>query len=437
MLHWRGDFAKTVHFSQFHGGVDMSGSAPIIIITEKQSAILNEFAVSRSVSVSLAQRSKIVVMAFERVHNDEIAQVVDLHRNHVGVWRHRWKEAFHDLVAVECSEGIPALKQAITKLLSDAPRSGRPPSTTSEQLTQVASLAREKPADSGLPITQWTSGELATELVRRTVFETVSASSVRRWLNRMDLKPHRNKYWLFSPDRSTPEYDAKVRLICNVYAEAIAAYNDYGVHTICMDEQTGIQALERIAPDLQCVEGIVRRLEFEYIRHGTLCLFGNFHVATGEIISPTIRETRTEVDFVDNLKEVIGFDAKARFRIVLDNLNTHCSESCVRYVAEQCGIDASTLGEKGRCGILKDMQSRQEFLSNPLHRIHFYFVPKHSSWMNQVEIWFGIVRRKVTRYGNFTSLGNLNAKLSQFIDYYNDVMAHPFAWTYRGKPLCV
>jgi hypothetical protein len=322
-------------------------------------------------------------------------------------------------------------------LLSDAPRSGRPASTTSEQLTQVASLAREQPADSGLPISQWTSRELANELLRRMIFQTVSASSIRRWLDRMDLKPHRHKYWLFSPDRSTPEYDAKVRLICDVYSEAINAYNQYGIHTICIDEQTGVQALERIARDLPCIEGHARRLEFEYKRHGTLCLFGNFHVATGKIISPMIRETRTEADFVDNLKGVIGYDPKARFRIVQDNLNTHCSESCVRFVAEQCGIDASSLGEKGRSGILKDVQSRQAFLSNPLHRIHFYFVPKHSSWLNQVEIWFGVVRRKVTRYGNFTSLGNLNAKLSQFIDYYNDVMAHPYAWTYRGKTLCV
>ena len=415
----------------------MSGSAPIIIITEKQSAILNEFAVSRTESVSLVQRSKIVLMAFERVHNDVISDVVGLNRNQVGIWRHRWKAAFHGLVAVECSEGIPALKQAIIKLLSDSPRSGRPPTTTSEQLTQVASLACENPSDSGLPISQWTSGELANELTRREVFETVSTSSIRRWLDGMDLKPHLHKYWLFSPDRSTPEFDARVRLICDVYAEAIEAYNDYGIQTICMDEQTGIQALERIARDLPCMSGKVRRLEFEYIRHGTLCLFGNFHVATGRIISPTITETRTEADFLVNLKGVVGFDPKARFRIVLDNLNTHCSESCVRFVAEQCGIDPSGLGQKGRDGILKDRHTRQAFLSNPLHRIHFYFTPKHTSWMNQVEIWFGVVRRKVTRYGNFVSKENLRSKLQQFIDYYNDVFAHPYAWTYRGKTLCV
>ena len=253
----------------------------------------------------------------------------------------------------------------------------------------------------------------------------------------MDLKPHRHKYWLFSPDRSTPEFDARVRLICDAYSEAIEAYNDYGIHTICLDEQTGIQALERIARDLPCVTGQFRRFEFEYIRHRTLCLFGNFHVATGRIINPVISETRTEADFLNNLKGVVQFDPKARFRIVLDNLNTHCSESCVRFVAEQCGIDTNSLGEKGRSGILKDRHSRQAFLGDPLHRIHFYFIPKHTSWMNQVEIWLGVIRRKVTRFGNFVSLENLRNKLRQFIDYYNDVLAHPYAWTYRGKPLCV
>jgi transposase len=415
----------------------MPGSSPVIIITEKQSVILNEFASSRTVAVSLAQRSKIVLMAFEKVHNDQIAGQVGLNRNQVGIWRHRWKDAFFDLVAVECSEGIPALKQAIIKLLSDSPRSGRPPLTTSEQLTQVASLARESPSESSLPISQWTSTEMVNELIRREVFEQVSAASIRRWLDRMDLKPHRHKYWLFSPDRSTPDYDQRVRLICEVYAEAIEAYQRFGIHTICVDEQTGIQALERIALDRACAPGFWRRLEYEYKRHGTLCLFGNFHVATGKLVAPMIRETRTEVDFVDNLKGIVGEDPKARFRIVLDNLNTHCSETCVRYVAEECRIDGDTLGEKGRSGILKDQDSRREFLSNPLHRIHFYFTPKHSSWLNQIEIWFGVVRSKVTRYGSFCSIGNLRNKLTEFIRYYNDVLSHPYQWTYRGKPLCV
>jgi hypothetical protein len=118
-------------------------------------------------------------------------------------------------------------------------------------------------------------------------------------------------------------------------------------------------------------------------------------------------------------------------------MSTHYSESCVRYVAEQCDIYQSELDEQGRHGILKDKASRQAFLSNPLHRIHFYFLPKHSSWLNQVEIWFGVLRSKVTRFGSFCSVNNWNDKITQFIDYYNETLAHPHQWTYQGKTLCV
>jgi len=415
----------------------MSGRSPLVIVTEKQFDILKEFAAARTISVDLSQRSKIILLAFEKKLNEEISQIVGLHRNHIGTWRSRWKEAFYDLVAVECREGIPALRKAIVELLSDRHRSGRPPSITLEQRSKLVALACEPPKESGLPISRWTSEELSRELIRRDVFKSVSSSSVRRWLDELDLKPHHHKYWLFSPERGTPEFDAKVRLICDVYSEAMEAYEAYGIHTICMDEQSGIQATERITNDLASVPGQAAKLEYEYQRNGTTCLFGNFHVATGKMISPLLRSTRTEIDFVENLQNVIGSDPTARFRIIADNLNTHYSESCVRYVAEQCGIDQSELGEKGRHGILKDKASRQAFLSNPLHRIHFYFLPKHSSWLNQVEIWFGVLRSKVTRFGSFCSVNNLNDKITQFIDYYNDVLAHPYQWTYRGKALCV
>ena len=415
----------------------MSGRAPIIIITEKQQEILKEFATARTVQVDISKRSKIILLAFERTLNEDIAEKVDLNRNQVGRWRNRWKDEFHNLVAIECTEGISALRDAIVKLLSDQPRSGRPPSITSEQRAQVVSLACEPPSGSGLPISKWTSEELTRELIRRGIFDSVSSASVRRWLSESDLKPHRHKYWLFSPDRDTPEYEARVRLLCSIYGEAIEAFDSYGIHTICLDEQTGIQALERIAPDYASRPGMVARLEYEYERHGTTCLFGNFHVPTGRILAPLLRPTRTELDFVDNLKGVIQLNPNDRYRFVLDNLNTHCSESCVRFVAEQCGIAQSSLGEKESHGILQNMKTRQAFLENPLHRICFYFLPRHSSWLNQVEIWFGIVRSKVTRWGSFCSVSNLNDKISQFIDYYNDTMAHPFQWTYKGKTLCV
>jgi len=165
--------------------------------------------------------------------------------------------------------------------------------------------------------------------------------------------------------------------------------------------------------------------------------FGNFHVAKGELRSPMLSATRTEEDFTANLTSGVKQAPNGRYRFIVDNLNTHRSGSCVLYVAKMCGINESTLGTKGRSGILKNMEMRQAFLSNPVRRIHFYFLRRHSSWLNQIEIWFGILRRKVTRYGSFKSVENLNEKINQFIDYYNDALAHPFQLIYRGKTLCV
>ena len=174
--------------------------------------------------------------------------------------------------------------------------------------------------------------------------------------------------------------------------------------------------------------------EYEYIRHGTLCLFGNFHVATGKILSPMIRQTRTEEDYLENLDNLIFPDPDARYRIIADNLTTHCSESLVRYVAESCQI-TDPLGKKGVRGILKSVQSRVEFLTDPSHRIQFLFTPRHCSWLNQIEIWFGTLRSKVTRWMSFTSLSDLEASILSFIDYYNEALAHPYNWTYTGKVL--
>jgi hypothetical protein len=240
------------------------------------------------------------------------------------------------------------------------------------------------------------------------------------------------RYWLTPPE--DPHKEETVKTICSLYEKAPQLAQE-GEVSVSTDELTGVQALERKHPGLPLAPGKVERREFEYVRHGTRCFILSRDVVTGKLVAPYAGPTRTEADFLAHVQAVVATDPEAkRWHIVCDQLNTHQSESLVRWVAQLSGIDED-LGVKGESGILASMASRATFLSDASHKVVFHYTPKHSSWMNQIEIWLSILVRKLLKRGSFTSVDELQTKVLAFIDYYNQTMAKPFKWTYQGKAL--
>ena len=224
--------------------------------------------------------------------------------------------------------------------------------------------------------------------------------------------------------------------MCAVYRTA-PERRQIGQRTVSTDEMTGVQALERLAPDLPPRPGQVARREFEYKRHGTCSFIINFDVATGQVFSPSSGPTRTEADFVAHVRRTVESDATAsQWHFVVDNLDIHRSESLVRYVAALANC-TDDLGVKYVRGVLRSKASRAAFLSDPTHPVVFHYTPKHASWLNQIEIWLSILVRKLLRRGNFRSVEDLRNQVLSFIAYFNRTMAKPFKWTYQGKPLRV
>lgn len=151
-------------------------------------------------------------------------------------------------------------------------------------------------------------------------------------------------------------------------------------------------------------------------------------------IEPTISPTRTEQDFATHIRATVASDPEAAWIFVTDQLNTHKSESLVRLVAEICEIK-DDLGKKGVCGVLHNMETRRAFLEDESHRVRFVYTPRHCSWLNQVEIWFSILVRRLLKRASFTSLDDQRARIEAFIKYFNEVLAKPFKWTYTGRLL--
>jgi transposase len=413
----------------------MPGSAARVIVTERQQDLLLQMSQSVTIAFRLRQRARIVLLAFEGRSNQDIAREVELGREQVGVWRRRWQNEFERLTLIEGLEALSDLRHAIEDVLADEPRSGRPCTFTAEQLAMIFSVACEAVEDSGRPVARWTQREIIDEVVQRGIVSSLSTSHLSTLLAEAHLQPHKSRYWLNTKEKDPEIFQAQAKLVCDCYLEA----PECDAYTMCIDEMTSIQALERIAPTKPMAPGQRELIEFEYLRHGTQCLIASFDVVTGQSVAPTVGDTRTEEDFLEHCKRTVELHPESQWRLIVDQLNTHCSASLVLWVIAVEGLQLTEdeVGIKGKSGILKSQETRKTFLSSPDRRIRFIYVPKHSSWLNQVEIWFSVVVRRVLKRGNFPSVEALRERLLEFIDYYNRTMAKPYRWTYTGQPLAV
>src|SRR5215813_12712162 len=381
--------------------------APRIILAQKAQVELQTLARAHTTPQSLALRARMVLRAaaVDQPTNLQIGRELGCSNLTVGKWRRRYVEL-----------GLPGLQ--------DAPRAGRPRTIAPCTRVQVISVASALPQDQQRTVTRWTLAELVTALLDALHTAAISRSSVWRILHEVDLKPHKSEYWLNSHDE---DFDAKARHICHLYAQALEAYHQ-GRLVICCDEKTGMQVLERKAPTKPAQPGRRARREPEYIRHGTRVLINALAVATGQM-AWTMGTTRTATDFVAHLTQAYHcWPGMQRYDWVLDNLNTHWSLDVCRLVARWCTVPFETHK-------LKTRPQRQAFLTDPSHRHVFHFTPKHGSWLNQAELFFGVLHRRFLARGSFTSAKDFTRRLECFLQDYNARHAHPYRWTYTGEPL--
>ncbi len=326
------------------------------------------------------RRARMILLVAEGESVRSIARRIGTSRARVGDWIRRFRR-----------DRLDGLK--------DQARSGRPRVLTALERHQVVAAACQSPRSFGLARNVWTRHALAEAVVATGQVRAISPSTVAEILDEAEVRPHRVKSWCHSND---PDFQKKMRAIVRLYVN-----RPRGEPVLSVDEKTGIQALSRLRALKPAAPGRAARHEFEYRRHGTRCLFACFNIGTGKVLGQCTVQRRRE-DFLGFLDRVASVYRQRRVHLILDNLNTHHDTSRGAFITEWNR-------KHGR-------------------RFVFHYTPTHGSWLNQVELWFGIVSRRVLRYGDFHGPDELVSTLMAFIEEWN-AQAHPFRWTYEGTPL--
>lgn len=412
---------------------------PVLTDAIRDELIKRTIAMYRENTLWLSQRAMAVLLSADDVPVLQISQRIHLSRNQVTTWRKRFMEYLPFLKEVEKSEPW-LLPDYIELALSDEERDGRPCSYTIDQYSMILKIACNDPRDYGLELSHWSLPALRRTIIKEGIVDAISIPTLCRFLRRVEVHPNRNRYWLHSTEKDEDPigYKLKIQEINGLYftAQIIAQMGgEADLRILSTDEMTAIQSLEHKHARKLAKPGMDPKQEFEYIRHGTTSFIGFLDVVKGEVCKPYLNKTRNEYDFVNALGEVIDSDPdpSRRWVIICDNLNTHSSESLVQYIAKEIGY-MGDLGEKGKSGILKNQESRIAFLSDRSHRIRMVYTPKHSSWLNQIEIFFGHMNQRLLKKSSYMTLEDLKESIKRYIEQHN-LFAHPYRWLYDTTPL--
>lgn len=300
--------------------------------------------------------------------------------------------------------------------LHDLQRSGRPHVYTEDiQLKTIAFYCQISPLPGCDSWTlRWAEGYLKEH--RELVGDSMSYSTIQRILKNHSLRPHLHKYFLSITD---PDFFPKMEHIIDINLNPPDNLFYY-------DECTGLQAKTPLAPDLPTEPGQKRCKEFEYERHGTTDLMAFLNRKTGKVYGRCVSNHCTET-LVDVFKgHVNTLPSDATIHYVMDNLNTHFNDHFCQSVAELSNVTYTTL---------KTGKERRQWLQSEDKRIVVHFTPFHGSWLNMIEIWFGILSKKCLKHQSFKSVAILQEKIIEFIETWNNFYAHPFKWKYTGEGL--
>ena len=344
---------------------------PPLKLREGDREILESWTRAGTLEARVAKRARILLLAAEGRSNREIGSLVDLHYNQVGIWRQRYGDY-----------GLSGL--------GDEERSGRPVVYGHDDVLLLVKLVTEPPPDSA---TRWTMEALAEAMAAHGV--PISASQIWRICSALDLKPWQVESWMTSHD---PDFWEKAGDVCGLYLNPPENAVVWSV-----DEKSGMQATSRVNATKPAVPGTPTRREFEYKRHGTAVLFAGLKVHEGTVAGWVTDSTRSD-NFVEFLSDLVDQTP--------DGLDLHCIVD--NFAAHKTATVA-------------------EFLAANQH-VHLHFTPTHASWLNQVELFFSILERRLLRRGEFDSVDHLAERVIAFIKDYNR-KATPFRWTYDGRPL--